>query len=247
MAALTAVGATTSVSLANFTPRIENLPSTCQSVYVRAIRGCQESDFTDNGQGKTCSASCVTGLVEIQKAIQTACGSVDVPETSIIGVFLLGSGIPILCPNIVVTTIGGTPTMMMTSQAPQTTTSPTDDGDGEETTTAATTSTSESTTETTTTNTSSSSSGIAIDTTVPTTFTSVPQPPANTNQPQASSSSSSAKTSSTASSQKSNADSGGGSPFDVVATGSAAASQISWRSVAISTIAAAIAIACAAL
>ncbi|KAF2475179.1 uncharacterized protein BDR25DRAFT_184538, partial [Lindgomyces ingoldianus] len=88
---ITSAGA--SVALSNFTPRIENLPQQCQAVYTRPIAGCEAGDFGSNSR---CSSSCVKGLVDIQNLVTQACATVDVPETSIIGVFLLGKGIPAL-------------------------------------------------------------------------------------------------------------------------------------------------------
>lgn len=196
---LVAVGVTSasqSISLSNFTPRIENLPQACQTAYTTTIDGCSATDFNkDTG----CSNGCVQGLVKISKLVTQQCGNVDVPETSIIGVFLLGKGIEALCPNIVVTTIGSSST-----QASKTTAS---SEQASSTTAAQTTQTTEST--------SSSSTAAA---------TSVASSP---NNPVAVPSSSASLSTSkppaakqTTNGQKSNQDSGGGSPFDVQAAGS---------------------------
>ncbi|KAF2123158.1 hypothetical protein BDV96DRAFT_593606 [Lophiotrema nucula] len=211
--ALVANGVTTAaqaISLANFVPRIENLPQSCQTVYTTQISGCQASDFpTPDKPDQSCSSSCVNGLVKITQDVANGCQNVNVPDDSIIGVFLLGRGIPSLCPGVEVTTVAPSST---TSQAQQQTS-----------TSAEVTSTSEAASSTT------SSGGIAVDTTVPTEAATTlatsaaftpNQPAAPTSVAQSSSSSSSsAKASSTATSQKSNSDSGGGSPFDVQATG----------------------------
>ncbi|OCL11055.1 hypothetical protein AOQ84DRAFT_230031, partial [Glonium stellatum] len=93
---------TTAISLSNFTPHIDNLPSACNAVYTQTIPGCTAADFTTNTQ---CSKACVSGLVQISAAITSQCADADVAETSIVGVFLLGQGIPALCNNIQVTTI----------------------------------------------------------------------------------------------------------------------------------------------
>ncbi|OCK98252.1 uncharacterized protein K441DRAFT_544718, partial [Cenococcum geophilum 1.58] len=93
--------AATAISLSNFTPRINDLPSACNTVYTQAIPGCQVSDFTANAQ---CSKACINGLVQISAEVNSQCANADVPETSIIGVFLLGQGIPALCNNTQVTT-----------------------------------------------------------------------------------------------------------------------------------------------
>lgn len=211
MTALTISGITSAasaLSLANFTPRIENLPQQCQGVYTTPIAGCEAGDFTDRSPGSTCSSACVSGLVAIMKAVESACATVDVPETSIIGVFLLGKGIPSLCPGIEVVTVSPSASVparttqapaKSTSEAQATTTSSKDDDEAETTSTSA--------------DPTSTSSVAAIDTSVPTTFaTSAPAP-------ETASQTSSARATTTATQQKSNADSGGGSPFDVVATG----------------------------
>ncbi|KAF2262981.1 hypothetical protein CC78DRAFT_293548 [Lojkania enalia] len=217
MSGLVAIGvsATNSVSLSNFTPRIENLPSECQTVYNRPIQGCTAEDFTSSDRSELCSTDCVVGLVEIAKDVQQACSNVDVPETSIIGVFLLGFGVEALCPDVVITTVTPSPS---TTQVQQQTTTKAEARTSSEAASSSTSST-------------SSSEGIDVDTSVPTapgttlatTFTETPTEtaaPSDTEQPPpANTDSSSAEPSQTASSQKSNADSGGGSPFDVQATG----------------------------
>ncbi|PSN65715.1 hypothetical protein BS50DRAFT_396470 [Corynespora cassiicola Philippines] len=214
MAGLMASGLTRaegSVSLSNFTPRIENLPSQCQAVYTTPIDGCQSKDFT--GQTSSCSSPCITGLIKISKSINEQCKSVDVPETSIIGVFLLGQGIQALCPGITVTTISSAAS---TQQQTSTPTPPSSSSSPEA---------------------SSTPQSIQIDTTIAsstlaTSATSTPSappaPPASSaptpDQP-AALSSSAPDPQDTGSSQVSNADSGGGSPFDVVATGASPPTQ----------------------
>ncbi|KAF2728025.1 hypothetical protein EJ04DRAFT_528967 [Polyplosphaeria fusca] len=216
--ALIAVGVSATdapISLSNFTPRIENLPGRCQTVYTTSIEGCRAEDFQNPTQQR-CSSSCVQGLVAIQESVAEACKDVNVPDNSIIGVFLLGQGIPALCPGVTVTTVAP----ISTSSQP-----PPRPSDG-----AQITSSSEEPASSTSTSTSTTSSGIIVDTSVPTDpattlVTSAATPPVqpaptNAGSPQeASSSTFSATPSSTASSQKSNSDSGGGSPFDVQATG----------------------------
>lgn len=124
MSGLIAMGVTSAasaISLSNFTPRIENLPSQCQSAYTTQIEGCVAGDFAVNAR---CSANCVSGLVKISQLVGRQCANVDVPETSIIGVFLLGQGIPALCPGVAVTTIGSSSSTQapppQTSQAQET-------------------------------------------------------------------------------------------------------------------------------
>ncbi|KAF2276804.1 uncharacterized protein EI97DRAFT_346404, partial [Westerdykella ornata] len=188
------------LSLANFTPRIENLPSRCHAVYTTQIQGCQAGDFTT--QSGTCSSQCVSGLVTIMQAVETACAGVDVPETSVIGIFLLGLGVQTLCPGIEVVTLNPSSTTSPTSRP---TTSPA------QTTSA----TSVQTRTSPTTPTTSSPGGISVDPSVPTTLATSALPPEQSTPPPES-----PAPNTPGSLQKSNADSGGGSPFDITATGS---------------------------
>jgi hypothetical protein len=155
-------------------------------------------------------------------AVEVACAKVEVPETSIIGLFLLGQGVQVLCPGIEVVTINPTsatpppPAPTRSAQQPQETEQPEEPTETQQPSMTSTKE-AESTPESTTT----SSSGIAIDTTVPTTFVttaapSIPLPP------QDSPTSLPPEPTTSVTSQKSNADSGGGSPFDIVATGTSA-------------------------
>ncbi|KAF2014769.1 hypothetical protein BU24DRAFT_463526 [Aaosphaeria arxii CBS 175.79] len=223
MSALVPVGVAVTnspVSLSNFIPRIENLPSQCQSVYTRTIQGCTQTDFTSSSG---CSSSCLNGLVTITREVNRSCANVDVPETSIIGVFLLGLGIPSLCPNAVVTTIAATSAAPTQQPPPPQTSSSEDDGDDVTTTTTSSAAAVTST-----------SSGIAVDPSIPTdttlatsiatTAVQSANPPSETGNQDAQSSpaTSAAAPQQTADTQKSNAESGGGSPFDVVAEGGAA-------------------------
>lgn len=91
------------VSLADFTPRVEDLSSQCDAVYNRQIKDCEASDLQT---GENCSVACISGLLLIAQQVKSACANDDVAETSIIGVFLLGKGPEILCSNIAATTIG---------------------------------------------------------------------------------------------------------------------------------------------
>ncbi|OAL48909.1 hypothetical protein IQ07DRAFT_600776 [Pyrenochaeta sp. DS3sAY3a] len=196
-------GTASAVSLSSFTPRIDILPSACAAVYNAKIDGCVASDFNP---GATCTSACVQGLVKIGEAVLRSCANVDVGETSIIGVFQNDLGIQALCPGVTVTTI---PSSTSTTRAPsQTTTSP-----------ATTTSTS---TENDDDEPSSTSSGGLIVDPSATGGTTANTQPTNAVQPVASSPASSpaAQSSPVGNSQLSNADSGGGSPFDITASGS---------------------------
>lgn len=212
--------ATQAISLANFTPRIENLPSSCSQAYTSTIEGCTAGDFSPDVR---CSAQCVQGLLQIANVVKRQCANVDVPETSIIGVFMLGAGVPAVCPGIVVTTIGQSSTQAAyPTQAPpeQTTTTQAQASSttAESSSAAATDSAASSASSTSSSqaqDTPAASSPAPSSTTTSTTTASQPQitldtsamaaPPAATT---------------TASPQKSNQESGGGSPFDVVASDS---------------------------
>ncbi|KAF2686839.1 hypothetical protein K458DRAFT_441548 [Lentithecium fluviatile CBS 122367] len=198
--------ATQAISLANFTPRIENLPSSCSAAYTASIEGCQASDF-DVANGARCSAQCVQGLIKIADLVTTQCANVDVPETSIIGVFMLGAGVPAVCPGVEVTTIGSSSTQAPTSQ----------------TTTQEASSTSELSSAEATDGASSASSTSDSETT--TAVTTPAEQPTTATQPQITFDTSAAalpttSPTTTASLQKSNQESGGGSPFDVQASSS---------------------------
>ncbi|KAF1927799.1 uncharacterized protein M421DRAFT_15796, partial [Didymella exigua CBS 183.55] len=85
--------ATSDISLSQFTPRINNLPTECKAVYTSTIDGCTASDFSSSA---TCSAQCVAGLTRIAASVKSGCRNVDVGETSIIGVFQNDIGVAAL-------------------------------------------------------------------------------------------------------------------------------------------------------
>ena len=192
------------IALSSFTPRIEDLPSKCKTVYNTPINGCVSSDF---GAGATCSSGCLAGLAKIGSAVKIGCADVDVGETSMIGVFQNDIGVASLCPNNELpsssSSSSSSPTSRTTLQTSTRTSAPA-------TTSASSTSTSISS------SVSPSSSGLNIDTTATSTppggeIGATPTPaPTPSKSPNTG-----------ASSQLSNSDSGGGSPFDVVATGAA--------------------------
>ncbi|GAM90589.1 hypothetical protein ANO11243_086340 [Dothideomycetidae sp. 11243] len=79
------------VSLADFTPRATNLPSSCEAVYTANIPGCQASDFGSGG----CSTDCINALNSIVPSVQQACSSVS--GGNIIAAVLAGKATQILC------------------------------------------------------------------------------------------------------------------------------------------------------
>jgi uncharacterized cupin superfamily protein len=221
---------TEDVTLASFSPQInENkLSTSCAKVYNTAIAGCTPSDFDATKQA-VCTAACLRGLSAITDEVKSGCAGVDVGELSIIGVFQNGVGTKILCPKAAdvtssrssvasettavvrpSTTAAATTkkesstTAQVTSSAAASSTTETDDG--EESSTAQETSS------------SSSTGGLPLDpnATGTLTTTTVVALPTDT----ASSSTNGAAATPAPNAQLSNADSGGGSPFDVQATGS---------------------------
>ncbi|KAF1962205.1 hypothetical protein CC80DRAFT_399731 [Byssothecium circinans] len=224
-----AVGVTTatqSISLSNFTPRIENLPSSCQSVYTTAIQDCTKDDFT---AGARCSAKCVRGLLKISNSVAQGCKSVDVPETSIIGVFLLGAGVPALCPGVIVTTVSSSstqpPTQISTNPASTTTTS----SQAKSTTSSPPPPPSQSSSSASS---SSSPASTVTTSTSPQTSQAAAPPPSSTPRTLSIETNTPPPAPSQTNSQQAN-QAGGGSPFDIGAT--AASSQIRYSSVAIIT------------
>ncbi|KAH6625240.1 hypothetical protein C7974DRAFT_196713 [Boeremia exigua] len=202
------------ISLSNFTPRIDNLPTQCKTVYNTKIDACVSSDFT---LGATCSSGCLAGLAKIATAVKTGCVGVDVGETSIIGVFQNNLGVAALCPN-------NKQSSSSTSSSSPATTSATLQT-STRTSAPATTTAAPSTS--TVRPSSASSSGLNLDTTATlATSTTIAAP------------TSSATIGTGVNSQLSNSDSGGGSPFDVVATG--AAPQLHLTKTALSTLLASI-------
>jgi hypothetical protein len=203
--------AANTVSLASFTPRINNINNAqCQSVYTATIAACTPSDFLPNTR---CSAECVKGLFAVGELVKSSCKDVDVGETSIIGVFQNDLGIRALCPG---NSLGNQPAVTTTtSRAAQTSAAAT-------TTSSLATSVSTSTSAAAASSqsraaqaSSSSSLGIVVDPN-PTSIaagssTGAVQPPASSTK--------AARPTLPPNAQLSNADSGGGSPFDVQATG----------------------------
>ena len=199
------VAASAAVSLADFAPRITGpLPSRCNTVYNQQIDNCEPDDFDISKQ--RCSAACVSGLVKIMQAVNGACSLDDVSETSIIGVFLLGSGIPILCRGVSVTTIGRSSTARTSSTPAPATISRQPAVRQSSSPTQLSSSAASSTT-------AEESSAVTPPPAPPT--SAVPDPPLGWTLP---SSTAPAAARPTPNLQKSNSDSGGGSPFDVVAS-----------------------------
>lgn len=210
--ALASTTTATTVSLASFIPRIDNLPSSCDTVYTTSISGCVPDDFK---VGATCTAACVRGLSEIADSVKDKCKNVDAGELSIIGVFQNGLGIQSLCPGITITTIsseGGKTSTKESSTATSTEAVLTTSTDSATEATPTSSSSATGTGDDEPSSSESATGGLTLDPNATGTLatmtivippTSAPADP--TEAPNA---------------QLSNADSGGGSPFDVVANGS---------------------------
>ncbi|KAF2796370.1 hypothetical protein K505DRAFT_335280 [Melanomma pulvis-pyrius CBS 109.77] len=211
-----AIAATSSVALSDFIPAIESLPQPCATVYNQVITGCVAADFDASKQ--RCSAACVSGLVAISQAVSRSCSLDDVSETSIIGVFLQGKGIPILCQGVSVTTIGAASSSTSTTTSSSSKAQATSSQDAASNSAGASSSSAPSSLVTSAANSDATTLAPAAPTTP-----AASQPSFIWSLPADSSTAAPAQT---ASSQKSNSDSGGGSPFDVVATGSSPQSSM---------------------
>lgn len=190
------------VSLASFTPRIDQLPTQCNTAYRTTISGCVGDEFS---AGATCSAACIQGLEEVGKLVVQACKDVDVGETSIIGLFQIGSGVRALCPNNEDETTTTSSTMSRSTSTQLQTSKQ-----------ATVTSTGASATPTESSRPPSTSSGLFVDPAVTSTLaTSLLLAPTSSSEP----------ASETSKGQLSNSHSGGGSPFDIVAVGASSCSH----------------------
>lgn len=92
------------VSLSDFKPALTDLRGICKQAYDTTITGCRTRDFAP--AGSSCSNVCIQGLVTINKVVNRDCTGVDVPETSLVGLFLRGQGLQALCNIAVVTATG---------------------------------------------------------------------------------------------------------------------------------------------
>lgn len=115
---------TTSIPLSAFQPPIDpsNLSTTCASIYTTQLDSCTASDFAT---GATCSSPCISALVSTSEAVYQNCQSAQ-DNQLLIQQFLVGRGIQVLCPSVVVVTMsgggngGGTATATLTQVLSQT-------------------------------------------------------------------------------------------------------------------------------
>lgn len=83
------------VTLNDFTPRLNDLTGTCQTIYTSDIDGCVGEDF----QTGKCSSSCVSALLSLGTAVRNACQGQHDDGSNIIAAFLKGQGAQNLCQN----------------------------------------------------------------------------------------------------------------------------------------------------
>lgn len=212
LAATTFSSTSLAASLSDFKPRVNNLPSNCQTVYTAAIAGCSGSDFSG-----TCSFGCIKGLQAMTAFVQAACQGISFQNTNLISVFLSGMGPASLCPNL---------------QAQASNASPTTTAQNTQASSAATSAatTSPSTTSSAATGTTSSSNASTNTASSSSTTTSTGSTSANTSATTTTSGQISMQTSSAASPQASSqcvSRGGGGSPFDISGTQCSSARSLS--------------------
>jgi hypothetical protein len=84
-----------SVSLSQF-QEIGGFSDMCLNVWVQHIQGCTYGDFIN---GNSCSSVCLAGMQDIQAEVLMACAGAFVSSNTLLGAFLQGEGVAILCPN----------------------------------------------------------------------------------------------------------------------------------------------------
>ncbi|KAL6802694.1 hypothetical protein GGI42DRAFT_324977 [Trichoderma sp. SZMC 28013] len=216
----------TSLSLSNFQSLTSSVSVQCLYAYNLPIRGCSLSDFTG---GATCSEGCIAGLEAVQFSVQGLCTNINAASNSLIVEVKEGHILDVLCKTDAKprsTTLTPTPPPTKTPPPPQTSSEP-----KRTTSTTSTTSIPISTTSSVPSTTITTTVTTAITSAIPTTLTSVIIP--------SSTSESTIETTNAATSQATNDEqptstseeqpkptrrpntqpgSGGGSPFDFVAS-----------------------------
>lgn len=84
-----------SLSLSQF-QEIGGFSDMCLNVWVQDIQGCTYRDFIN---GNSCSSVCLAGMQVIQAEVLMACAGALVSSNTLLGAFLQGEGVAILCPN----------------------------------------------------------------------------------------------------------------------------------------------------
>ncbi|KAL7790615.1 hypothetical protein V8C43DRAFT_306398 [Trichoderma afarasin] len=218
-----------SLSLSNFQSLTSSVSVQCLYAYNLPIRGCSPSDF---GSGATCSEGCIAGLQAVQFSVQGFCTNINAASNSLLVEVKGGHILDALCKkDAPLKSTASTPTPPPTNTPPPPQTS----SQSKETTSiTSTTSTTNQPITTTTSSVPSTTVTTAVTSAIPTTLTSVTIP--------SSTSESTAETTNAATSQTTNDQqptstseenpkptrrpntqpgSGGGSPFDFVASSKA--------------------------
>jgi hypothetical protein len=84
------------VSLADFQQLTVEVSVSCAIAYDRTIPSCTNSDFTN---GAACSSGCVSGLNQIANGVIESCGGVVVGSSTLLGRIFNGAIVSSLCPN----------------------------------------------------------------------------------------------------------------------------------------------------
>ncbi|PKK54918.1 hypothetical protein CI102_224 [Trichoderma harzianum] len=220
-----------SLSLSNFQSLTSSVSVQCLYAYNLPIRGCSPSDF---GSGATCSEGCITGLQAVQFSVQGFCTNINAASNSLLAEVKGGHILDALCKkDAPLKSTASTPTPPPTKTPPPPQTS---SQSKETTSTTSTISTTSITSQpiSTTSSVPSTTVTTAVTSAIPTTLTSVTIP--------SSTSESTTETTNAATSQTTNDQqptstseenlkptrrpntqpgSGGGSPFDFVASSKA--------------------------
>ncbi|KAL7955573.1 hypothetical protein V8C34DRAFT_307369 [Trichoderma compactum] len=114
----------TSLSLSNFQSLTSSVSVQCLYAYNLPIRGCSLSDFTG---GTTCSESCIAGLQAVQFSVQGLCTNINAAPNSLIVEVKEGHILDVLCKKDAKprsTTLTPTPPPTRTPPPPQTSSEP---------------------------------------------------------------------------------------------------------------------------
>ncbi|CAD0081685.1 unnamed protein product [Aureobasidium vineae] len=95
IAFLLALQYASAVTLNDFTPRLNDLTGSCQTIYTSDIDGCVGQDF----QSGECSSSCVSALLSMGSAVRNSCQGQHNDGSNIIAAFMNGQGAQNLCRN----------------------------------------------------------------------------------------------------------------------------------------------------
>ncbi|KAK3379773.1 hypothetical protein B0T24DRAFT_168533 [Lasiosphaeria ovina] len=111
--------AASAMSLSNFQLITSStVPISCILAYNTPIRGCSESDFDTE---RTCSVSCVNGLIKVQQTLQAVCDDTSIPDASVLGQVLQGNLVQLLCPGFSLPSTSTSSKLSTTAAAPTTT------------------------------------------------------------------------------------------------------------------------------